>query len=50
MGETVVKQFDVEIGLDHLFLDEGLDDAVHSVAIQRNDRFIYLDFSHGGGP
>ena len=31
MGETVIKQFDVEIGLDHLFLDEGLDDAGHSL-------------------
>ena len=31
MGEIVVKQFDVEIGLNHLFPDEGLDDAGHSL-------------------
>lgn len=31
MGETVVKLFDVEIGPDHLFLDEGRDYAGDSL-------------------
>ena len=47
-AEVVIKQFDIEIGMDQLFLDEMPNDAGHLVAVHFDDRIRDFDLRHWG--
>jgi hypothetical protein len=48
-AEVEIEQLHIEIGKDQPFADPLPDDAGHLVAVEFDDRVLYLDLGHGAG-